>query len=121
MSQQAYALGAKILEVEEWLTFAPCPVLEVHPEVSFAELLGAPASAPKKSWLGMVERYRALAGAGIYLEELTGAAARAAAVDDMLDAGVAAWTARRVHVGEARTLPSLPPASIDGRPVAIWV
>ena len=102
MSQQAYALGAKILEVEEWLTFAPCRVLEVHPEVSFAELLGAPASAPKKSWLGMVERYRALAGAGIYLEELTGAAARAAAVDDMLDAGVAAWTARRVHVGPAR-------------------
>lgn len=59
MSQQAYTLGAKILEVEEWLTFAPCPLLEVHPEVSFAELLGAPASAPMSrgsGWPKGIER-----------------------------------------------------------------
>lgn len=121
MSQQAYALGAKILEVDEWLASAPCPVVEVHPEASFAELLGEPASASKKSWPGMVERYRVLAAAGIYLEELTSEAARSAAVDDMLDAGAAAWTARRILTNEARSLPASPPAGIDGRPVAIWV
>lgn len=47
-------------------------------------------------------------------------AARSAAVDDMLDAGAAAWTARRILANEARSLPASPPAGIDGRPVAIW-
>lgn len=50
ISQQAYALGTKILEVERWLPSSPCPVYEVHPEVSFAILLGAPARASKKTW-----------------------------------------------------------------------
>ena len=35
ISQQAYALRSKILEVERWLPRAPAPVWEVHPEVSF--------------------------------------------------------------------------------------
>lgn len=49
MSQQSYALGAKIFEVERWLPTAPCGVWEVHPEVSFALLIGTPANAPKKT------------------------------------------------------------------------
>jgi predicted RNase H-like nuclease len=36
ISQQAYALRTKILEVEEWLPTSTSPVWEVHPEVSFA-------------------------------------------------------------------------------------
>lgn len=121
MSQQAYALRTKIFEVEAWIPGAPGIVAEVHPEVSFTEMLGFPPTASKKSWQGMVERYRALAAAGIYLDELTGVASVAASVDDMLDAGAAAWTARRMLLGEARTLPDSPPDSDDGRPVAIWV
>ncbi len=66
ISQQAYALGPKILEVERWLPSSPCPVYEVHPEVSFAVLLGEPARASKKTWAGMVERRRALEAAGIH-------------------------------------------------------
>jgi predicted RNase H-like nuclease len=56
ISQQAFALRSKILEVEDWLPRAPCPVYEVHPEVSFATMIGHPARATKKSWHGMVER-----------------------------------------------------------------
>ena len=67
ISQQAYALGRKILEVERWLPSSPSPVYEVHPEVSFAVLLGAPARAAKKTWAGMVERRSALEAAGIPL------------------------------------------------------
>ncbi len=46
ISQQAFALRSKIFEVEAWLPIAPCPVWEVHPELSYCEMLGEPASAP---------------------------------------------------------------------------
>jgi predicted RNase H-like nuclease len=42
-------------------------------------------------------------------------------VDDVLDAAVAAWTARRVALGTARSLPSPPEDVGDGWPTAIWV
>jgi predicted RNase H-like nuclease len=42
-------------------------------------------------------------------------------VDDMLDAGAAAWTARRVARGEARTLPDPPETFSDGLSCAIWI
>lgn len=113
-------MGRRILEVERWLPSAPCTVFEVHPEVSFAHLLGQPAAAPKKTWAGMVERLRGLRAAGIDPEELRGPAAYAASVDDMLDAAVAAWTARRLTRGVARPFPEHPQGDESGRVVAIW-
>jgi predicted RNase H-like nuclease len=120
ISRQAYALGRKILEVERWLPSSPCSVYEVHPEVSFAELLGAPARASKKTWAGMVERQKALENAGLALDRVEGPAAVQASVDDMLDAAVAAWTARRIARGEARSFPDPPQVDASGRAVAIW-
>lgn len=120
ISQQAYALGPKIFQVEEWLPTAPCGVYEVHPEISFAILIGTPASAPKKTWAGMVERREALAREGITLDHLVGPAAQQAAVDDMLDAAVAAWTADRILKGLARPFPATPGTNADGRAIAIW-
>lgn len=120
VSQQAYALGPKILQVEAWLSDAPRPVFEVHPEVSFTVLLGRPPAASKKTWAGMTERRDALAGQGIILDHLTRTAATEAAVDDMLDAGVVAWTARRILAGQARSFPATPDTDDHGRPVAIW-
>jgi predicted RNase H-like nuclease len=105
ISQQAFALAPKILQVERWLPTAPCRVAEVHPEVSFRELIGYPI-ASKKTWAGMVERRRALAGVGIDLEDIDALAARAAAVDDVLDAAVVAWTAGRIAAGTARSFPA---------------
>jgi predicted RNase H-like nuclease len=121
ISQQSYALRRKIIEVERWLPSAPCPVFEVHPEVSFAVLLGAPAAAPKKTWAGMRQRFRGLAAAGIDLEALdVGTAAVAAATDDMLDAAVVAWTAGRVAAGTARSFPDPPEPGSAGRALAVW-
>ena len=122
ISQQAYALGRKILEVERWLPSSPWPVYEVHPEVSFAVLLGAPARASKKTWAGMVERRNALQAAGIDLDQISadsGAATRAS-VDDMLDAAVAAWSAGRIARGAARSFPNPPELDASGNRVAIW-
>jgi predicted RNase H-like nuclease len=103
-----------------WVEHAPFPVYEVHPEVSFAILLGAPASAPKKSWAGMCERRRALECAGLALDHIHGDAGLRAAVDDMLDATVAAWSARRITRGQALRIPDTAPTGPSGRPIAIW-
>jgi predicted RNase H-like nuclease len=98
-SQQAWRLAPKIFEVEQWQSHAP--LYEVHPELSFATMLGAPARANKKTWAGMVERRTALLGAGINLDDAPPEPATKAAIDDMLDAGAAAWSAQRILAGSA--------------------
>ena len=119
LSQQAYALRAKILDADGWVAGARVPVWEVHPEVSFAELLGHPARASKKTWAGQRERLGALAAAGVALGELPGAGP--AAPDDVLDAAAAAWSTRRLLRGEGMSLPPDPPVDAEtGRPIAIW-
>ena len=120
MSRQSFALAAKIFEVEEWLPRAPCPVHEVHPELSFATMLCAPAAAGKKSWAGMIQRREILDRNGIRLDYIDSRAAVAAATDDMLDAGAAAWTAIRLQAGTAGSLPDPPETDGDGREMAIW-
>ncbi|HEV2071155.1 MAG TPA: DUF429 domain-containing protein [Acidimicrobiales bacterium] len=122
ISQQAYALGRKMREVERWLPWSPCPVHEVHPEVPFAVLLGAPARASKKSWAGMVERRDALEAAGISLDGIgaDSVAAVRASVDDIRDAAVAAWSAARIARKTARSFPDPPPLDASGKRVTIW-
>jgi predicted RNase H-like nuclease len=104
VSRQAYGLRQKILEVETWRATTPVPAFEVHPELSFAVLLGRPAVHSKKTWGGMVERRDALAAAGLVVPEVPAAVGRAA-VDDVLDAVVAAWTGERIRRGDARRFP----------------
>jgi predicted RNase H-like nuclease len=57
---------------------------------------------------------------GIDLDGASGNAGSVAAVDDMLDAGVAAWTAKRLFDGVARSIPEPPEFDGNGRAVAIW-
>lgn len=120
LSRQAYALAPRILEAELWCGRHPTPVWEVHPEVSFAVLLGHPAAAPKKTWSGMRERRTALERAGVVLGDLPGAGPRAG-VDDVLDAAAAAWSTARLLRCEARSFPDPPDVDVGtGRHVAIW-
>ena len=123
ISRQAFALGAKILDVDRWLRGVPPPaarVVEVHPELSFADLAGAPLAARKSTWAGAERRRALLAQAGIILTGDLGLAGEQAGVDDVLDAAAAAWTARRVSQGTARCLPDPPQTFSDGLPSAIW-
>jgi predicted RNase H-like nuclease len=120
ISIQAFALKPKLLEVEQWARAAAVRVVEVHPEVCFARLAGAPLTARKSSWAGTEQRRALLAGAGIRLAGDLGPAGALAAVDDVLDAGAAAWAARRVRSGDARPLPDPPEVFSDGWPCAIW-
>jgi predicted RNase H-like nuclease len=119
VSAQAFALKRKIFEVERWVQTAPCSVVEVHPEVSFAWLAGRHL-APKKSWAGVQRRQSVLAQAGIPIPPDIGPIGATIAVDDVLDAAAAAWTARRCAEGRALSFPDPPVTYSDGWECAIW-
>jgi predicted RNase H-like nuclease len=120
ISRQAHGLRTKILQVDQWVRQAQQRVVEVHPEASFACLAGAPLTVRKSTWAGVVRRRQLLAQAGIVLDDELGLAGEKAGVDDILDAAVAAWTARRVTRGQARSIPDLPELFSDGLPCSIW-
>ena len=123
LSRQAFALRAKILDVNQWLQAgspAPVRVVEAHPELSFAAMAGAPLRSRKSTWAGAVQRRALLAREGVVLDGDLGLAGEQAGVDDVLDAAAAAWTARRVSQGSARCLPLSPEVFSDGIPAAIW-
>lgn len=119
-SRQAWALRGKVLELDAWWPTAPCPVHEVHPEVSFSVMTGAPILTRKSSWAGLTARRAALAQEGIVVPDDLGVAGRMAAPDDVLDAAAVAWTARRIVAGEAVSFPDPPVDLGGGRRQAIW-
>lgn len=121
LSVQAFGLRHRLFEVEQWLPGAGCRVVEVHPEVCFAEMAGRPLLHSKSRWAGCEERRELLDKEGISLHGQLGAAGARAAVDDVLDAAAAAWTARRVAAGGAFSIPSQPEHFSDGWPCAMWV
>ncbi len=120
MSVQAFSLKPKLLDVQRWVQQTHHRVVEVHPEVSFAQLADAPLTVSKRTWAGAECRRRLLADVGVVLVGELGEAGRRVAVDDVLDAAVAAWTARRVLRGQARARPNPPEVFSDGLPCAIW-
>lgn len=120
ISSQAYYLGPKILQVDRWRPDAPCPVVEAHPELSFAAMAGGPLADAKTTWAGAVRRRALLAAAGIVLDGDLGLSGRRAGVDDVLDAAAVAWTARRVASGSAGRLPAEPQRFSDGVDCAVW-
>jgi predicted RNase H-like nuclease len=96
-SIQSYGMRHRIIEIAR-LAAADERVIEVHPEVSFRELLGRTLS-PKRTGSGGSERRLALAYAGIDLPDLP------YPHDDVLDAAVAAWSAMRYAHRKALSLP----------------
>ena len=120
MTKQAFALRVKIHEVEAWLPSAKCRVVEVHPEVSFAELAQEPLIHSKSTWAGVELRRSLLEAVGIRLPSDLGSAGARAGVDDVLDAVITAWTAARVRDGLARSLPDPPQVFSAGTAAAIW-
>lgn len=101
ITQQAFALGKKILEVHA-LAEVDERVIEMHPEVSFCELSGAHVLESKHSPEGLERRREILAAAGIRLP----GAVRGVPEADLLDAAVGAWTAARYSAGKAQPVPA---------------
>jgi predicted RNase H-like nuclease len=120
LSVQAWGLRGKIAEAEEFRRRAasrlpPVQLHEVHPELSFAAMAGAPLPDSKHTPAGLAIRRSVLAGAGIILP----ARVAGAAEDDLLDAAAVAWSASRIASGSAAVLASPGQRADDGTEIAI--
>lgn len=118
LSAQAYHFGKKVLEVDP-LVAPGDHVIEIHPEVSFRAMAGRELRHSKHRPEGRRWRYELLRSAGLDVPRDTGAG-WAVPEHDLLDSAAAAWSARRVALGEARSLPDPPEIDELGRQVAIW-
>lgn len=123
ISAQSFALRHNILEVEALLGSLPRAtsdkIHEVHPELCFRALCGRVLMTPKRSWNGAGERRSALEQAGIVLPKFLDRVG-SVPVDDVLDAAVAAWSAKRIADGAAQSVPLEPEMDANGRQIGIW-
>ncbi|WP_087121163.1 DUF429 domain-containing protein [Brevundimonas sp. SH203] len=125
LSKQSHALFPKMRQIDDLMNSSlQDRVFEVHPEVSFTELArlaGQTIVGNKKSAAGSSQRIRLLSDAGIPLTTaLNQAKVLGAAADDIVDAAVAAWTARRRASGLAQRLPETPDTDAKGLRMEIW-
>lgn len=104
LAAQSFALKKQILAVQPQAA-ADERIWEVHPEVSFAEAHGGTLEWPKSTWNGISLRREILESEGIVLPADLGPGG-AANVADVLDAAIAAWSAKRIAAGEKKSLPT---------------
>jgi len=105
ISIQAYGLRAAILETAPLAERDP-RLHEVHPELCFLRAAGgSPLPGSKRSWDGQHARRALLERVGIALPGALGRAG-GVAVDDVLDAAIAAWAADNVARGDGRPVPA---------------
>ncbi|MFZ0250246.1 MAG: DUF429 domain-containing protein [Acidimicrobiales bacterium] len=100
ISRQLFAILPKIREVDDVQTAAiQDTFFEMHPELSFAQLAGAPMRFHKRTREGRRERLDALRDAIPGSDALAATRVRGSRPDDVLDALVGAWTAGRYASG----------------------
>ena len=125
ISKQTWAIVPKIREVDDLLRTRPALreiIHEVHPEVCFRELAGAPMKYSKKKREGQDERQRALRQSFPDLDEiLTRGRKEGLASEDIVDAAAQCWSALRLAAGEGRSLIEPVPRDRAGLPMTIWV
>jgi predicted RNase H-like nuclease len=115
LSAQAWGLRAKLLEANQYRQTCGHPLYEVHPELAFGAMAGAPLAASKHTAPGRDERRRLLAQADLEIPPGTAATL----IGDVLDAAVVAWSARRIAAGQAVTVPAIPQHDDQGAEIAI--
>ena len=114
-SAQAWGLRAKLLEANQYRQTCGHPLYEVHPELAFGAMAGAPLAASKHTGPGRDERRQLLAQCGIEIP----AGTPATLIGDVLDAAAVAWSARRIAAGQAVTVPAIPQRDDLGAEIAI--
>ena len=114
-SAQAWGLRAKLLEAAEYREECGHPLYEVHPELAFGAMAGAPLAASKHTAAGRDTRRALLARADLEIP----AQVPAAILGDILDAAAVAWSARRIATGQAVIIPAEPQLDDRGREITI--
>ncbi len=125
---QALALLPKLRAVDEnMLPVLQRRVLEIHPELCFYEANGQrPMAHRKKRRAGRTERLQVLeklfspGWREWWAEASRRYPRRSVALDDLLDAHIAAWTAERTHRATATRVPANPPTDSTGLRMEIW-
>lgn len=128
VSKQGFHLFPKIRELDALLRAEGGlreRVFEVHPELAFATMHGAPLTHPKKirgvvNPAGMEERRSLLIAAGLPPATVLARPPRGAAADDALDALAALVVAGHIAAGRGKPFPDPPGRDSHGLPVAIW-
>ena len=115
LSAQAWGLRGKLLEADAYRRKSPAQLYEVHPELAFAALAGA----PHRRQQAHPGRPRHPPGtphrAGLTLPVRVAGAAE----NDLLDAAAVAWSARRIAAGQAVTLSNPAQLADDDTEIAI--
>ncbi|MPY92566.1 MAG: DUF429 domain-containing protein [Acidimicrobiia bacterium] len=105
LSVQAYNLLASIAEVERAARrLGQARLTETHPELAFAALAGSPLAWPKRHPAGAAARRRALVAVLPGVADPPDQRLTGARPDDVADACVLAWSARRLWCGQATRL-----------------
>ena len=114
LSIQAWGLRAKLLEAGRYREACGHPLYEVHPELAFGAMAGAPLAHSKHTAAGRGLRRELLGRAGIVVPRVP-----LAPPADTLDAAAVAWSAWRIAAGQAVVLPAQPQRDGGGREIAI--
>ncbi len=122
LSKQCFNLFPKLRELDALMTPELEPLIyEVHPELAFAAMAGAPDGLapmdhPKRTRQGRTERLSALASAGFDNAAFDPHpfVRKHIAPDDLLDAAAVAWSAARIVQGAHTTWPHDPPRDAKG-------
>jgi len=126
VSKQTFAILPKISEADAFVRSVPWArrtLYEVHPELAFATLAGAPMAHAKKSPEGRAERLAVISatfGRGAFDEAYAHVRGPRVGWDDLADAFALAWTAARIRAGRAKSLPSQHTVDGEGLPMHIW-
>jgi predicted RNase H-like nuclease len=122
---QCFHIVPKIREVDDFLAERRDlrdRVYEIHPELCFTRLAGAPMSHPKATKDGRDERIHALRRVFPTLDDLVVQARRERIPEvDLLDATAACWTAQRCANSEAESLIDPIPRDSSGLPMTMWM
>jgi predicted RNase H-like nuclease len=113
LSIQAWGLRARLLEADRYRGIQQ-PLYEVHPELAFRAMAGAPLEHSKHTPQGRELRRELLSRAGIALPPTP-----RAPVTDTLDAAAVAWSAWRIATGRAVVIPARPQRDELGLQIAI--
>lgn len=126
LTKQTFAIAPKVREVDDAMSQSlQDRVREVHPELSFWALNGQRAMPQKKkSVKGRVERWALLRDVIPSLgpePRLPSALAQRCAMDDYVDAMVAAWTAVCIIRGKATRVPAASARDDRGLRMEMWL